>query len=62
MKKLKMQLFGSFRLDNGEAILGEENFRFNKPTRLLVYLLMNREHMLTHRQLIETFWDIPGSE
>lgn len=57
MKKLKMQLFGSFRLDNGEAILGEENFRFNKPTRLLVYLLMNREHMLTHRQLIETFWE-----
>lgn len=57
MKKLKMQLFGSFKLDNGEAVLGEENLRSNKPVRLLVYLLLNREHTLTHRQLIEVFWE-----
>lgn len=56
MKKIKMQLFGSFKLDSGTAVLGEENFRANKPIRLLIYMLMNREHTLTQFQLIELFW------
>lgn len=56
MEKLKMQLFDSFKLSNGAAVLGEDNIRSKKLIRLLVYLLMNRDHMLTHRQLIEVFW------
>lgn len=60
MKKIKMQLFGSFRLESETAFLGEEGLRSNKPTRLLVYLLMNRDSTVTHRQLIELFWEDNG--
>lgn len=56
MKKLEMQLFGSFRLDSGEAVLGEGSLRSSKSIRLLAYLLINRDHMLPHQQLIEVFW------
>lgn len=57
MKKLKMQLFGSFCLRYGEAIMGEEQLRSNKLTRILVYILMNRNSILTHQKLIELFWE-----
>ena len=57
MKKLKMQLFGSFCLRYGEAIMGEEQLRSNKLTRILVYILMNRYSILTHQKLIEVFWE-----
>lgn len=56
MKKIKMQLFGNFRLDSGEAVLGEETLRSNMPIRLLVYLLVNRERALTQHHLIDIFW------
>ena len=57
MKKVKMQLFGSFLLANETTVLGEEKIHSNKLTRLLVYLLLHRDYMLTHRQLIEVFWE-----
>lgn len=57
MKKIKMQLFGSFSLSDGEVVLGEEQLRSNKLTKLLVYILMNRDSVLTHQKLIEIFWD-----
>ena len=52
-----MQLFGSFCLRYGEAIMGEEQLRSNKLTRILVYILMNRYSILTHQKLIEVFWE-----
>lgn len=55
MKKMKMQLFGTFRLWNETAVLTEEMLHSNKLTKLLVYLLMNRSSMLTHQKLIELF-------
>lgn len=55
MKKVKMQLFGSFYLANDEKVLGEEKIHSNKLTSLLVYILVNRDYMLTHRQLIDIF-------
>ena len=57
MKKIKMQLFGSFLLTSDTAVLGEEKIHSNKLTRLLAYLLIHRDSMLTHRQLIEVFWE-----
>lgn len=56
MKKIKMQLFGSFSLTDGEVVLGEEQLRSNKLTKLLVYILVNRDSVLTHQKLIENFW------
>lgn len=53
MKKMKMQLFGSFVLEYEGHILDEETLHSNKLTRLLVYILMNRESVLTHQQLLE---------
>ncbi len=57
MKKIKMQLFGTFSLTDGTAFLGEEEIHSNKLTHLLVYLLLHRDSILTHRQLIEVFWE-----
>lgn len=56
MTKIKMQLFGSFKLDNGEVVLGEESLRSNKLICLLVYLLINRDRALTQHRLIDIFW------
>lgn len=53
MKTMKMQLFGSFRLEYEGRTLGEETLHSNKLTRLLVYVLMNRDSALTHQQLLE---------
>ncbi len=55
MKKIKMQLFGSFLLANETAVLGEEKIYSNRLTRLLAYLLIYRNCELTHGQLIEVF-------
>lgn len=55
MKKMKMQLFGTFCLSDGTSVLSEETLHSNKLTKLLVYLLMNRQGMLTHQKLIEFF-------
>ncbi len=57
MEKIKMQLFGSFSLTCGERVLGEKQIRSNKLTRLLVYILMNRNCVLSHQKLIEVFWE-----
>ncbi|MDO4324301.1 MAG: BTAD domain-containing putative transcriptional regulator [Lachnospiraceae bacterium] len=57
MKKIKMQLFGSFCLTSGTAVLGEEAICSNKITRMLAYLLIYRDCTLTHRQLIDVFWE-----
>lgn len=53
MKKLKMQLFGSFSLEYNGHVLGEEDLHSNKLAKLLVYILMNRDSVLTHQQLLE---------
>lgn len=57
MEKIKMKLFGSFSLACGERVLEEKQIRSNKLTRLLVYILMNRNSVLSHQKLIEIFWE-----
>ena len=57
MKKVRMQLFGSFSLTYGDKVLEEEAIRSNKITRMLVFMLMNRENPLPRQRLIEAMWD-----
>ena len=56
MKKIKMQLFGNFKLDNGKNVLEEDDFHSDKSIHLLVYLLLNRNMILSVHQLIDIFW------
>lgn len=53
MKKIKMHLFGKFSLEYGERYLDEETLHSNKLTKLLVYILINRETVLPHQSLLE---------
>ena len=53
--KLKMQLFGSFCFDDGNAILNEETLHSDKLTRLLAYLIIYRSRIISHQELIEIF-------
>lgn len=57
MEKVRMQLFGNFALSYKGKVLEEEEIRSNKITRMLVYLLMNRENPLPRQRLIEAMWD-----
>lgn len=56
-KKLKLQLFGRFFLTDGTVVLGEDTLHSGKLTRLLAYLLIHRDSILTHQELIEVFWE-----
>ena len=55
--KVTMQLFGSFSLTYGEAVLKEETIRSNKITKMLVYFLLNRDSILPRQRLIELLWE-----
>lgn len=57
MKKIKMQLFGNFVLSNKDGKLEEQKIHSNKVIRILTYLIVNRNSILTHGQLIEVFWE-----
>lgn len=53
---LKMNLFGKICLSNGDRSLGEEELHSGKMIKLLVYLIIYRNVILTHQRLIEVFW------
>lgn len=57
MKKIKLQLFGSFCLQSDTGVLSEELLSSNQLLRLLTYILIYRNKVLTHQDLIEQFWD-----
>lgn len=57
MKTVTMQLFGGFSLRCGDTVLEEEAIRSNKLTRLMIYILMNRESAVPHQKLIDIFWE-----
>ena len=54
-EKMEMHLLGAFCLKNKNAVLTEESLRSNKLTRLLVYLLINRDREIPHQELIGVF-------
>ena len=55
-KKMKMQLFGNFCLSNQQAMLDEEMLRSDRLTRLLIYVLIHRDKLLSNHSLIDLFW------
>lgn len=57
MKKIKLQLFGKFCLQSDTGILSEEMISSNQLLRLLAYMLIYRDKVLTHQNLIDVFWD-----
>ena len=54
---IKMQLFGSFTLTGENGVLREDELHSGKLTKLLAYILIHRDRMLTHRQLVDVFWE-----
>lgn len=55
--KIKLQLFGKFTLTNGHKVLNEETLHSKKLTRMLAYIIVNRDSILSHQRLIEAFWE-----
>ncbi len=55
--KMKMQLFGTFSLENDRAKLDEESLRSDKLTRMLAYIIMKRDRIISNQELIEVFWE-----
>ena len=55
--KMKMQLFGSFCLENEKTRLDEEMIHSRKLTRLLAYIIIYRERKISHQELIDIFWE-----
>ena len=55
--KIKLQLFGKFTLTNGQKTLNEETLHSKKLTRMLAYIIVNRDAILSHQRLIEVFWE-----
>lgn len=55
--KMKMKLFGTFSLENDRAKLDEESLHSNKLTRMLAYLIINRDRIISYQELIEVFWE-----
>ena len=56
-KKIKMQLFGNFCLENEHARLDEEMLHSRKLTRLLAYIILYRDRNISHQELIDIFWE-----
>jgi len=56
-KKMKMKLFGTFSLENDRAKLDEESLRSDKLTRMLAYIIMKRDRIISNQELIEVFWE-----
>ncbi len=54
---VKVQLFGRFTITNGAKTLNEETLHSKKLTRMLAYILVNRDAILSHQRLIEVFWE-----
>ena len=55
MQKIKLQLFGRFCVQSDKGILTEEMISSNQMIKLLVYILIYRERILSHQNLIEVF-------
>lgn len=55
--KMRMQLFGTFSLENDRAKLDEESLRSDKLTRMLAYIIMKRDRIISNQELIEVFWE-----
>lgn len=60
--QMKMQLFGTFLLYGEDKVLDENSLHSNKLVRLLVYMLIYRDRILSHQDLINVFWEDDSSK
>ncbi len=54
---VKVQLFGKFTITDGRKSINEETLHSKKLTRMLAYIIVNRDSVLSHQRLIEVFWE-----
>lgn len=52
-----MQLFGQFCLIRGGIVLDEEILHSNKLTKLLIYMIFNRNREIPFQEIIDLFWE-----
>lgn len=57
MRKLKLKLFGSFSLTDGFVVVDELTLHSKKILQLLVYILLNRNEVLSQQSLTESLWE-----
>lgn len=55
--KVMVQLFGNFQLTSEKTSLGEGTLHSNKLTKVLAFIVINRDSVLTHQRLVDTFWE-----
>ena len=54
--KVKVIMFGEFLIEYGDKIIGDQENRSKKVWLLLEYLIINRERMVTQKELIQYIW------
>lgn len=54
--ELNVRMFGGFEVSNESGILNTENIHSEMLTRLLAYMLCNRNRIITTKQLTEVLW------
>ena len=55
--KVSVQLFGQFCLRKDDVVLNEETLHSNKLTKLLIYMIINRDRVILYQELIDIFWE-----
>lgn len=58
---VKVHFFGNFRLESETAYLNEETIHSKKVMKLMAYLLLNHERMISAEELGELIWGNGGS-
>lgn len=58
---VKVHFFGEFRLESGTASLNEERIHSKKVMKLMAYLLLNHDRMISAEELGELIWGNGGS-
>ena len=58
---VKVHFFGEFRLESGTAYLNEERIHSKKVMKLMAYLLLNHDRMISAEELGELIWGNGGS-
>lgn len=54
---LQIQMFGHFRMYDGERMLDEASFRSEMVLKLLTYIICHRKRPLSVRELTQILWD-----
>lgn len=57
MRELRMKLFGSFSLSSGSVEVNEMTLHSKKILQLLVYILLNRNEVLSQQDLMNSLWE-----